>query len=209
MRGWFERTSPEFTFALKFPREITHDLRLELPAAESTTREFLRLAALLEHKRGPLLLQLPPSFGPSGGAERTLCRFLDLVEDARLAVELRHPDWIPRADLLRERNIAWVLVDGAQPNHRAVLFTADFTYVRWNRSGLPFSGWREVQHDRSDDLDWWAATLRAVPAATETVYGYMSNEFAGHAPTTLRMLCQRLGLPAIDPRSRWAQGVLF
>jgi uncharacterized protein YecE (DUF72 family) len=159
------------------------------------------------------LLQLPPSFERSGENRKVLARFLELLptEEIRLAIELRHPSWADEsvAAALADRNIAWVLADGDQPNARSVMFTADFTYVRWNRSGLPMSNWSEIQHDRSEALDWWTATLTGAPPSVKQVYGYMSNEFAGHAPASLRMLSERLGLPWVDPRSVWQQGVLF
>ena len=214
VRGWYARTPPDFRFALKFPRAITHDLRLALPEAEAPTRDFLRAAELLEEKCGPLLLQLPPSFDRSPNHRRALASFLDRLPTDRyqLAVELRHPAWIDPAveRALAERNVAWCLVDGDQENHRAVMFPADFAYVRWNRSGLRFEGFAEIQHDRSEALDWWADTLtRRLPAHVHTVWGYMANEFAGHAPASLRMLADRLGLASQDPRAHWPQGVLF
>jgi len=213
VRAWYSRTAPGFCFALKFPREITHDLRLELPAAEPITKELLRLAAILDEKCGPLLLQLPPSFDRSADNRRALSKFLELIptDQHRLAIELRHPAWADPAveAALAERNIAWVLVEGDQTNNRSLMFPADFTYVRWNRSGLPFSNWTSIQHDRTAALDWWTTVLRSLPSNVKTAYGYMSNEFAGHAPASLRMLCERLGLPSMDPKSRWPQGVLF
>jgi uncharacterized protein YecE (DUF72 family) len=213
VQGWYERTPDGFVFALKFPREITHDLRLARPDVDLLTGEFVRLAAVLGEKCGPLLLQLPPSFERSGENRKVLARFLELLptEEIRLAIELRHPSWADEsvAAALADRNIAWVLADGDQPNARSVMFTADFTYVRWNRSGLPMSNWSEIQHDRSEALDWWTATLTGAPPSVKQVYGYMSNEFAGHAPASLRMLSERLGLPWVDPRSVWQQGVLF
>jgi len=214
VRGWYSRTPPGFTFALKFPREVTHDLRLEWPAAEPLTTGLLRLAHVLEDKCGPLLLQLPPSFGRSALNRRRLATFLDALPTAqvRVAVELRHRAWahesVERA--FAERNIAWCLVDGNTPNSRALLFPADFAYVRWNRSGAPFVGFSQLQYDRAADLDWWSNVLtERLPPRVKTVYGYMANEFAGYAPDSLRMLCARLGVPAIDPRSRWPQPVLF
>jgi uncharacterized protein YecE (DUF72 family) len=209
VRGWYSRTPTGFCFALKFPRAITHDLRLALPEAEAPTRDFLHAADLLGNKCGPLLLQLPPSFDRSPHNRLALAHFLDRLSGRQVAVELRHPAWIDAAveRALAERNVAWCLVDGDQPNHRAVMFTADFTYVRWNRSGLPFEGFAEVQHDRSEALDWWADALRQAPV--RTIYGYMANEFAGHAPASLRMLAQRLGLEYRDPRTQWPQAALF
>jgi uncharacterized protein YecE (DUF72 family) len=212
VRGWLERTPDGFCFALKVPQQITHDLRLQRPDCEAPTAELIRLARLLGDKCGPLLLQLPPSFACTIRTRETLGAFLELLpQDLRVAVELRHPRWANEhvAGALAERNRAWVLADGDQPNARSVLFTADFTYVRWNRSGLPMRNWAEVQHDRGEDLDWWAAVLTTLPEQVRTVYGYMSNEFAGHAPASLRTLSQRLGLPSVDPKERWQQQVLF
>jgi uncharacterized protein YecE (DUF72 family) len=209
VRGWYARTPAQFQFALKFPREITHDLRLALPEAEAPTRAFLRAADLLEHKCGPLLVQLPPSFDRSADNRLALAAFLDLLTGRQVAIELRHPSWIDPAveRALAERNVAWCLADGAQDNHRAVMFTADFTYIRWNRSGLSFDGFGEIQHDRSEALDWWSDLLRQAPVST--IWGYMANEFAGHAPASLRMLGQRLGLEVQDPKRHWPQRVLF
>ena len=212
VRGWHARTPPDFRFALKVPRAITHDLRLALPDAEPLVRSFLRVADLLEDKCGPLLVQLPPSFDRSPDNRRALAAFLDRLPGQRsIAVELRNVSWVEPAveRALADRNVAWCLVEGDQPNRRVLLFTADFTYVRWNRSGLRFEGFAEVQHDRSEALDWWADALRGVPPAVRTVWGYMSNEFAGHAPASLRMLAERLRLPYVDPRTEWPQGVLF
>jgi uncharacterized protein YecE (DUF72 family) len=210
VRGWYNRTPPGFRFALKFPREITHDLRLALPEAEAPTRAFLRAADLLQEKGGPLLLQLPPSFQRSAENRLALARFLELLPGHQVAVELRHRAWIDPAveRALAERNVAWCLVDGDQENHRAVMFTADFGYIRWNRSGLRFEGFAEIQHDRSEALDWWADLLRQVPAHVQTVWGYMANEFAGHAPASLRMLADRLGLDSQEPRAHWPQSPL-
>lgn len=213
VRNWYRKTPTGFIFALKFPREVTHDLRLEWPAAEPLTTALLHLAAVLEDKCGPLLLQLPPSFDRSAVNRRALATFLDAfpTERMQLAVELRHAAWadesIERA--FAERNIAWCLVEGNTPNVRSLLFPADFVYARWNRSGLTFNGYAEIQYDRADALDWWAAVLRSLPRRVKRVYGYMADEFAGHAPTSLRMLRDRLGLPSIEPKSQWPQPLLF
>jgi len=192
---------------------VTHELRLEWPAAEPLTTALIRLTRQLEDKCGPLLLQLPPSFDRSPLNRRALATFLEAIptDELQLAVELRHAAWadesIERA--FAERNIAWCVVEGYTPNARSLLFPADFVYARWNRSGLQFNGYTEIQHDRADALDWWATVLTTLPPRVKTVYGYMADEFAGHAPTSLRMLCDRLGLPSVEPRSRWPQPALF
>jgi uncharacterized protein YecE (DUF72 family) len=89
------------------------------------------------------------------------------------------------------------------------MFPADFTYIRWNRSDLQFEGFADIQYDRSDALDWWTDVLRSLPPHIKTAYGYMANEFAGHAPASLRMLSDRLGLGFVEPHSLWPQQALF
>ena len=42
-----------------------------------------------------------------------------------------------------------------------------------------------------------------------TVYGYANNHFAGHAPATVRMLQERMGLAVVDPESLDDQQRLF
>ena len=210
--GWRERTPDGFVFALKMPQAVTHEARLELEACRPVVEAFLAAAERLDGKLGPVLVQLPPSFDRTAASRVTLAAFLDflLPRCERVALELRHPSWVDAAveRALADRNVAWVLADGGR-NSRAAMFTADFAYVRWGRSGVEFPDFGEIRLDRSDDLDWWAGMLAAVPPRVGTVYGYMCDEFAGHAPGSVRMLQARLGLGVVEPRERWPQQPLF
>jgi uncharacterized protein YecE (DUF72 family) len=165
----------------------------------------------LEHKLGPILIQLPPSFERTIPNRKALAAFVDILPPyLKFVAELRHPSWDDDAveQALRQRNIAWCIAEGIA-NHRANRWPADFAYVRWNRSGEVFPDFSEIRFDRSADLDEWASTLLAAPAHVRTIYAYMSDEFAGHAPASLRMLQARLGLPVAEPREHWPQPELF
>src|SRR6478752_6611906 len=61
IRGWYDRTPPGFTFALKLPQEITHERRLRDSA--DVAEEFFDRARELGVKLGPVLIQLGPDFG--------------------------------------------------------------------------------------------------------------------------------------------------
>ena len=63
---WRDSTPPSFRFAVKIPRAITHERKLR--DAEEPFVTFLAQTDGLADKRGPLLLQLPPSlsFDASG-----------------------------------------------------------------------------------------------------------------------------------------------
>src|SRR6187551_3933903 len=57
---WRDSTPPDFRFAVKMPRTITHELQLQ--DAREPLVAFLAQTDGLAQKRGPLLVQLPPSF---------------------------------------------------------------------------------------------------------------------------------------------------
>src|SRR5579871_60106 len=64
--GWLRNTPKDFEFSVKLPQTITHKKHLDLRSgAEVDLIEFLDLMEPLREggKLGPLLIQLPPSFG--------------------------------------------------------------------------------------------------------------------------------------------------
>src|SRR4051812_31999642 len=58
--GWKAKVSDDFRFALKAPRSITHIARLK--EAGQGSAHFLKVAATLGARLGPILFQLPPFF---------------------------------------------------------------------------------------------------------------------------------------------------
>jgi uncharacterized protein YecE (DUF72 family) len=112
---WREETPPQFRFCFKFPKRISHQLRLQ-NAKKETTR-FLKLLAPLGKRLGPFFLQLPPSFDSS--ELPTLEKFLAaLPAEFTYAVEARHPDFFNAMaaeekfnDLLQILNAGRVIFD--------------------------------------------------------------------------------------------------
>ena len=108
---WAASTPAGFRFAVKLPRTITHDQKLR--RARLPLERFLEESAGLGAKRGPLLVQLPPSlaFEP-----RAAGRFFEVFRDryAGAAVcEPRHESWLaPSAETMLIRfEIARVAAD--------------------------------------------------------------------------------------------------
>ncbi|MCA9709895.1 MAG: DUF72 domain-containing protein [Myxococcales bacterium] len=91
---WVEQTSPGFRFCFKLPRTITHD-RL-LVNARREVEVFMEVLEPLGPRLGPVLVQLPPRFGPR--SLPTLEDFLlALPPGAPYAVEVRHPGYFEGA----------------------------------------------------------------------------------------------------------------
>ncbi len=88
---WAASTPEGFRFAIKLPKAITHDRRL-VDIVEPLER-FLAETSALGDKRGPILIQLPPSlqFDPTA-AEAFFERFRKR-HDGEAALEPRHASW--------------------------------------------------------------------------------------------------------------------
>lgn len=98
---WAAATPAGFRFAVKLPKLITHELRLQRGRAPLV--QFLEESAGLGPKRGPLLVQLPPSFAFDA---RVAGRFFALVRSlyaGPLVCEPRHATWLGAGEALLAR----------------------------------------------------------------------------------------------------------
>ena len=202
--NWVEAAPDGFTFALKFPRSISHDKRLV--GCEDETLAFLDALRALGATAGPAFLQLPPDCTRSA-CGRALAVYLDwlapLATDLRLAVEVRAADLMTPAfaAFVAERGLALVLVDrlgtpDLYPTWQRAMSARggpDFAFIRWigdDRNGP--SGDRALQVARDDDLARWAARIAELAATGRAVYGYMHNPYEGHSPASVRRLQAKL-----------------
>ena len=210
--AWYAKTPPEFVFAAKVPQTVTHDKVLVDCAAEM--REFVRAMRGLREKLGPLLLQFPyfqrDYFASLEEFLAVLEPFLDaLPRDVRFAVEVRNDWWIGERllDALQRRKVALAWTDRKGMREPKVLakmldpVTADFSYIRLlgDRRGIELltKRWDKTIVDRTEDLDDWAKMLTKLRRRSISIYGYVNNHFAGHAPDTIRALLDR-----VDPAQR-------
>lgn len=235
-RRWHEQTPPGFVFAVKGSRFITHMKKLadvRVPLANFLASGVL----LLREKLGPILWQFPERFAFRGAAPERFADFLALLprtttaaaalaraHDARLAgrawtetdarrplrhaVEVRHASFlVPEfARLLRAHGVALVFADTAGKWPYAEELTAPFVYLRLHGSRqLYASGYTD------EELDWWAARVRAwtgggapadsvripgspAPAARpRDAYVFFDNDAKVHAPFDALRLAERLG----------------
>lgn len=213
VEGWAERVSDGFRFALKLPREITHERGLE--DAAGPLGAFAVRARLLGAKLGPILIQLGPDFGPE--RRGALERFLPLLPAGlRFAVEFRQSAWLEPSllRLLTDHGVALALADGRWvPRERLLELathpTADFAYVRWMGPDRKIEDYSRVLVDRSHEIAEWAAVLAALAERVGTVHGYFNNHFQGHSPASARAMQALLGQRPVDPAALREQPDLF
>lgn len=207
VESW-ERRAPEgFRFAAKVPKEITHERRL-IGCADAL-EGFLTAMSLLGDKRGPLLLQFPPTWSRDEGLG-ALRDFLPLVSDAgesgwQFAAEFRNSSWWRDdiAQLLQHHGVAWCLADHGnwwQGETRPPLYvTTDWSYIRFRGDKYEeFGPYDRLQRDRSAEERKWLDALSELPV--EDVWGYFANQWAGFAPGSAHGFRRQLGqeVPPLD-----------
>ncbi|HLW57620.1 MAG TPA: DUF72 domain-containing protein [Bacteriovoracaceae bacterium] len=178
---WYDSTPPDFIFAVKANRYITHIKRLndvEFPLANF----FASGVLALKEKLGPILWQFPPSmsFNPElfenflkqlphnfkeaakMAKKSTLSkeRKYELVEKnykIRHAIEVRNMSFLNPwfIEILKEHNVAIVFADTAGKWPYMEDITADFVYLRLHGdSELYVSGYD------SKTLDFWSERIK-------------------------------------------------
>jgi uncharacterized protein YecE (DUF72 family) len=212
-----EVDNPDFVFALKGSRFITHNLKLE--RIENALGNFLASGILLLGRRtGPFLWQLPATYRFDAGRLERFMAILPtssteaeeiarehdfrlrrgaVVEaaehvDYRHTFEVRHESYFCKEfyDLLRVYGHGWVIADTAGKFPYAEEVTTDFVYVRLHGS-------EQLYASRYSDkeLDEWALKISGWCGSTtepKDVYVYFDNDAKVHAPRDALRLKERL-----------------
>ncbi|MCA9668314.1 MAG: DUF72 domain-containing protein [Myxococcales bacterium] len=134
LEQWAATVPPEFRFALKASKRITHDQRLS--RADDLVGYLLRTVETLGERLGPLLFQTPESFRCD--LPRLVAFLALLPRDRRCTFEFRHASWHDdevRA-ALRDRDMALCVTDDLAadaPGELPLVSTAGWGYLRLMR----------------------------------------------------------------------------
>lgn len=183
-RGWAERTPPDFRFAVKVSRLITHVHKLR--GCEETVEWFFRELEPLRDKVAAYLFQLPPSFSPQ--PERLETFFSLLPYNNRYAFELRNPESYSGAvpELLERYGIAFCIHD-LPGRETPDIVTSSLVYVRFHGTVGRYSG------SYSDaELELWASRIRSWSDQGRDVLVYFNNDIGGHAIRNARTLYNKI-----------------
>ncbi len=185
--NWVRETPPDFLFAVKMSRYVTHVRRLrDLPP--SIDLFYSRIRPLAESpKLGPVLWQLPPDFRRD---DERLAQALELLPSRRHCFEFRHESWFAEEvyGLLRRYGVALVIGDAPQRPFQPHVLTADWTFIRFHH------GRRGRKSNYSErELEEWAQRIETW-AREADVFAYFNNDRNGYAVRNGLWLRKRLGV---------------
>jgi uncharacterized protein YecE (DUF72 family) len=172
--AWAGQTPPDFVFAVKASRYLTHVKRLT-DVGTGVERFYERIEPLIESRKlGPILWQLPGNFRCDlGRLESALAQ----LPDGRHCFEFRHPSWFTKRvyELLREAGAALVIGDDPERPFQAREITTDWTYVRFHHGSRGRKG-----NYSSAELDTWRRRIARWRSRVD-VYAYFNNDWRAYA----------------------------
>jgi uncharacterized protein YecE (DUF72 family) len=187
--AWVEETPPNFLFAVKASRFLTHMKRLT-DMGRGVERFYERIAPLVESpKMGPVLWQLPETFHRD---DERLAFALERLPPGRHCFEFRHPSWFAGDvyAVLREHVVALVIGDHPERPFQAHELTADWTFVRFHYGSRGRNG-----NYSERELETWARRIAQWRRRAD-VYAYFNNDWEGYA------VRNGLKLRSLGPRER-------
>ncbi|HYD36049.1 MAG TPA: DUF72 domain-containing protein [Allosphingosinicella sp.] len=199
---WRDQAPPDFRYAVKASRFITHMKKLRDCGEPLET--FLGRTRLLGPALGPILYQLPPSLPLD--LDRLDAFVALLPGDLTHVFEFRHKSWF--ADealaLLDERGVSFCAHDmrGLISPRRAA---GPIAYVRFHGGTGKYVG-----RYSDETLLGWADWIVAEARAGRDIWCYFNNDIGGHAvddALTLRaMVAQALRRPVIASAAKQSGG---
>ncbi|MGH7726450.1 MAG: DUF72 domain-containing protein [Candidatus Eiseniibacteriota bacterium] len=179
LESWAADVPDDFSFVLKASQRITHMRRLK--GVEEPLGFLVNNSATLGAKRGPFLIQLPPTLRKDVPRLETFLALLPA--DTRAALEFRHVSWFDDEVFaaLRAKNAALVIDDTGEEGDAPFVPTAGWGYLRMRRM------------EYSDaDLEMWRARIRE--SGWDETFVFFKHEDEPSGP----LLAARF-LPPVEP----------
>ena len=197
VNNWNKRTPENFKFAVKFPKVITHDKRLN--DVEKDIEQFYEAMEQLYDKILVFLIQLPPSLQIDEGLDliKNLRYQLDL--SFRYAIEVRHHSWFNELfyNVLKERNycLVWSQQDILIT---PPISTTDFVYLRLigDRS-INEKDFGKINKDRTKEMQLWINKLKNIETNEKSIKNAIisaNNHYAGFSPMTAKLFSEMMNL---------------
>ncbi len=192
-----EQTNPDFRFALKVHKSLTHEVTEEWP---ERAEEFTKAATVLADaaKLSAVLIQLPYSFSYTAEHRTYLADLCSALGSLPLVVEFRNDAWyLPRVyEELEKRKIALAILDrpdieGLPPE--TAIVTSDLVYYRLHGRNAG-EWWKGDATSRYDydysprELDERAHRIVALSKKASRVLVAFNNHAGGNAARNAKAL---------------------
>jgi uncharacterized protein YecE (DUF72 family) len=171
---WKASAPPDFTYAVKASRYITHMKKLKDP--KSSFEKFFNNIVYLENTLCPILFQLPPKW--RFHRER-LKYFLEALPSGyKYAMEFREPSWYNEEvyELLKTHNVAFCIYE-LEYHLSPTVVTSSHVYVRLHGPEKKYQGKYSQKN-----LEHWAKMCKNWISDGLDVYFYFDNDENGYAP---------------------------
>ena len=178
---WVEQTPPDFTFAAKASRYLTHIKRLR-DIDQGVERYYERIEPLVESgKLGPVVWQFPATYRRNDDA---LAQALPRLPPGRHCFEFRHESWFTDDvyRLLGRHGAALVIGDHPRWPFQARELTADWTLVRLHHGRRG----RRGNYSKAE-IEGWAQMISGWRRQAE-VFVYFNNDWEGFAVENAKAL---------------------
>ena len=179
VKNWSEKTSEEFRFAFKAPRQITHILKLGKGSSEAADR-LSKTLDLLGRRRGPVLFQLPPY---SKYDLDLLDEFLSKTSEVKGRVfEFRHQSWLqkPTYQLLEKHGAGFCIAE-----------TEDMAPAFLVTGGLAYFRLRKDSYD-AKAVAQWAEKISETVQGLRECHVYLRHDETGENAILAQRLAEKL-----------------
>lgn len=185
---WAASVPASFRFAVKLPKAITHERRLE--GVKEHLAPFIEAVSGLGRKLGVLLVQLPPSFEFDLRTAKSFFRLLRRQHAGTVVLEPRHTTWFNDAAsaVAKANGIARVIADPVRKGCD-VLEEAEGDIAYFRLHGSP----RVYFSPYTDEyLAALAARMKVIAARKIPVWCIFDNTGSGAATANALFLQERL-----------------
>ena len=208
---WLAATPDSFRFNIRLHR-ITSQSPAKATEGRALKLTLEALEPMFRSKRlGTFLLVLPPIFAPARHTLEELDGVIETLRPHRLAVELRHSDWVAgdarkaTLDFFRARKITWIAVDMPRIADSELMPPLDevtdsrLAYLRLHGRN---SAWapgltaaeKHTYAYSEEELVELIARVRTLAKKAEEVHVLANNHSGDFAPRTALALKEALGL---------------
>jgi len=183
-QSWRQRTPPDFVFAVKASRYLSHLKKLK--DCRQPWKVFIKQTSLLKEKLGPILFQFPANWPVNSQRLEDFLKILPKKHD--YVFEFRQPSWFSTEvyQLLRKYKAALCLADSTDWPYQEEL-TANFVYLRLHGGQALYSS-----SYTGKELKKWADKIKEW-AKGRDVYAYFNNDVGGYAVVNAQKLKEMLG----------------